>query len=283
MDEVEIGIFSPDGAWKFLFAKEEDTNNDGAVNEEDLSILYLLHVGSSEKKQVDLPFPVEICAWGPEDMIAACSFAARDVNPSENTNIEDSGIIYLVNLETGELLRQLSDPTKSSWALEWSPDGSMLAFRVGIKTKDDLEIKGIQVVEVQTGELIYEVTEPTASEPVWSPDSTRLAFVAMLEAGEYSGRKVEGMYRDIFYVDLTNKTPTIVNVTKTSRFSEIPATLTHLGGVWVTDPLWSPDGKVIASVWARDRGDQIWVTSVDGEGWARLADGADYFLEEWKP
>jgi WD40 repeat protein len=284
-DESALGVFSPDEKWQLLFIEEKDTNDDGVVDYSDLSLLYLSRVGSSEKKRVDLPFPVGTCAWGTEYMVAACSFAASDVSADENESAGDNSVVYVVDNESGELLRRLSDPAKSSWSLTWSPDGTMIAFRTGIETESNVEPNGIQVVDTRTGELAYEIAEPSASEPVWSPDSTRLAFVASLESGEYSEAKIEHMYRDVFYVNLRDESPTVTNVTRTSRFSEIPACLTHLGGIMVSDPVWSPDGEVIASVWRQDSSEQIWVTSVDGDDWTRLTRGFGhrYLLTEWQP
>lgn len=283
-NESALGLVSPDGEWRLLFIAEEDTNGDGVIDDGDHSSLYLSRVGGSEKARVELPFPVGTCAWGTEYMIAACSFAARDVTPNEK-HPGDNSVVYVVDLESGELLERLSDPAKSSWSLTWSPDGSLIAFEVGTKNKDRLEEEGIQVVDVQTGELVYEILESSTDEPVWSPDGNRLAFVASLESGEYSEATIERMYRDVFYVDLHEESPTPVNVTQTSRFSDIPAYLTHLGGIMVSDPIWSPDGEAIASVWRRDSSEQIWVTSVDGDEWAQLTGGYGhrYMLIEWRP
>ena len=283
-DESALGVVSPDGEWRMLFIEEEDTNGDGVVDDGDRSLLYLSRVGSPERKRVELPFPVGTCAWGTKYMIAACSFAASDVTPDEKPT-GDNSIVYVVDLESGELLRRLSDPSKSSWSLTWSPDGSLVAFEVGTRNEGRLEEEGIQVVDVRTGELIYEIAESYADEPAWSPDGARLAFVASLESGEYSEATIERMYRDIFYVDLREESPTPVNITQTSRFSEIPACLTHLGGIWVSQPVWSPDGEAIASVWKQDSSEQIWATSVDGDEWAQLTKGSGhrYFLVEWRP
>jgi hypothetical protein len=285
LDKPEPGIFSEDKEWLLLLVEEEDTNGDGVIDWRDLSSLYLARAASSEKKQVDLPFPVHTCAWGTEYMIAACSFASSDVNSSEDTDAEDNNIVYVVNLASGELLRRLSDPAKTSWDLRWSPDGSMIAFQVGTRSDGRLQEEGIQVVDVQTGELVYEIVESSASEPTWSPDGTRIAFVASLEPGIYSEARIEHMYRDVFYVHLGDGTSSPVNITQTSRFTEVPAPLTELGGIWVRHPLWSPDGKAIASVWSRDSSDQIWITEVDGDEWAQLTRGAghSYYLVEWRP
>jgi len=102
---------------------------------------------------------------------------------------------------------------------------------------------------------------------------------------EYSDATIEGMYRDVFYVDLDDEIPIIVNITQTSRFSSIPASLTELGGIWVSQPVWSPNGKAISSVWIQDESQQIWVTSVDGDEWSRLTSGAGhrYHIIEWRP
>jgi Tol biopolymer transport system component len=283
-NESTFGILSPDKEWELLFIREEDTNGDGVIDSRDQSSLYLSEVGSSKKEQVDLPFPVGMCAWGTEYMIAVCSFTAMDVIPNEMQAGYNS-VIYVVDLETGDLLRCLSDPAKTSWSPTWSPDGGLVAFEIGIRNGRRLEEQGIQIVDAQSGELVHEITESSSEDPVWSPDGTKLAFIASLESGKYSEAKVEHMYRDVFYIDLRDESFTIANVTQTSRFSEIPAPLTELGGIWVSQPVWAPSGDVIASVWEQNSGDQIWVTSVDGNEWAQVTKGSghQYYLIEWQP
>lgn len=285
IDKPELGVLSPDRRWRLLFVEEKDTNGDGIIDGKDLSSLYLERVGGSERRRINLPFPVGICAWGTESMIVACSFASDGVDVSGSNAPGSRRIIYLVDLESGKLLRRLSDPGRSSWLPTWSPDGSMIAFEVGTETESGVEPTGIQVVDTQTGMLIYEIAETSASEPAWSPDSARLAFVAALEAGEYSGATVKGMYRDVFYVNRRDGFRSVINVTRTSRFSKIPAVLTHLGGIWVSNPIWSPDGRAIASVWKRDSSEHIWVISVDGDEWAQLTRGLGhrYLLRDWRP
>jgi Tol biopolymer transport system component len=141
LDKPEPGILSRDGEWVLFLVREQDTNNDSIVNQDDLSSLYLARAGSPERKRVDVPFPVGICTWGAECIIVACSFASGDVGVNSNNASGSNGVIYLVDLESGELLRQLSDPTKSSWLPIWSPDGSMIAFGRGIETKNGIEPK----------------------------------------------------------------------------------------------------------------------------------------------
>jgi Tol biopolymer transport system component len=283
--EPESGILSKDGQWRLLFVQEKDTNHDGTIDWRDFSSLYLARANGSEKRQVALPFPVETCAWGTEFMIVACTFSSSDVNPNESKVTGNNSVIYVVDLESGKLLRRLSDPTKTSWSLEWSPDGKMLAFQIGIEDKNGLEPAGIQVVDTRTGEVTYEIAEPSASEPAWSPNGTKLAFVASLEPGEYSGATIQRMYHDVFYIDMGDRVRVVKNVTRTSHFTKIPAALTELGGIWVSDPVWSPDGEAIASVWKQDGDEQIWVTSADGNRWAQLTDkaGSHYSLVEWQP
>jgi hypothetical protein len=166
-----------------------------------------------------------------------------------------------------------------------SPNGTMSASQIGDTVEGQWVSKGIQVTDTLTGRLVFEITEPSARDPSWSPDSTRLAFVAHLESGEYSGATITGMYSDVFYVDFNSETRTIVNVTQTSRFSKIPAALTELGGIMVWEPTWSLDGTAIASVWNRYNDETIWVSSTDGKEWARLISGSrgQYLLVKWIP
>jgi hypothetical protein len=283
------GILSPDGRWRLTFIEEEDTNHDGVVDWEDRANVYLARVGSSERKRVPLPVPVVgACDWGAEGMIAVCAFALRDLGGDGDILSGDNGVVYLVDLDSGELLTRLSNPAKSSWDIRRSPDGSMVAFKAGtLHEAGELTTEAILVVDLRSGESVYEFADPEASigDYAWSPDSTRVAFEATLAPGEYSGTTIKGMYDDVWYVEIGDKSRAPVNVTRTSRFTEVPAPLTKQGGIMVSDPLWSPDGKAIASVWRIWDGAGIWVTSVDGDGWAELVGRADhwYHLVEWRP
>ena len=288
LSELEAGIFSKDKEWKLVLVKEQDTNGDGVIDWHDGSSLYLSHTDSLDKNRVNVPFPVRTCAWGTDHMTVACSFASSDVLAGEDLDRSGNSVVYLVDLESGELLRQLSDPAKTSWAFTLSPDGSKIALQVGTRTRtgriEELETEGFQIVDVQTGELIYEISEPSAGIPSWSQNSRQIAFAAALEAGEFSEATIEGMYRDVFRVNLDDESHTAVNVTRTSRFSEVPACMTELGGISVSNPVWSPDGNAIAFVWRQDGSEQIWVTSVDGDERAQLTrKGHQYLIVEWHP
>jgi hypothetical protein len=157
---ISQGVVSPDGEWQLLFIEETDTNGDGVVDESDQSSVYLSRMEGAEKRRVNLPFPVYVCAWRPESMVAACSFDVRDVNPDSALETMDNRVYYLVSLESGELLQRLSDPYRTSWSLRWSPDGSMVALQVGTREGDQLIEEGLQVIEVASGELLYEFSEP---------------------------------------------------------------------------------------------------------------------------
>lgn len=275
---------SPDGIWRLSSVQEEDTNGDGVVDFQDLSSLYLEHTKDMGRRKIPLLSPVGACGWGP-NMTAVCSFASNDVGNSD-VSLEDTSVIYQIDLFSGELLKLLSDPTESSsWVPIVSPNREWVAFETAFKTEEGLKPGGIRVIDIQTGRLIYAITESSAREPVWSPDSMRIAFVASLAYGEYSETTIKGMYNDVFYVDLNDEAHMAVNVTRTSRFSKIPAPLTDEGGIMVGNPVWSPDGKTIASVWRQYSKQEIWTTSVDGDGWAKLVGGPDhqYYLIEWKP
>lgn len=286
-ERTTSGIVSPNGKWQLNLVEDKDSNGDGVIDFKDLKAVYLSRVNGSDRVKVPLSFPVENCVWAEKEMTAACDIMFSNIGFDDQTSTSDE-VIYLVDLQSGELLQRLSDPTKVVGSLTASADGGMLAFQVGIRNEEDkgdpLETLGIQVVDSETGEIIFRISDPLAREPVWSPHGHRLAFVANLEAGIYSETWMEGKYNDVFYVDLTQEVPTPVNVTKTSRFTEVLSALTELGGITVRNPVWSPDGEAIASVWLQYDTQLIWVTSVDGDGWARLEEGANqYILYEWRP
>jgi len=97
------------------------------------------------------------------------------------------------------------------------------------------------------------------SAPVWSPDGTKLAFVATLPGG----------LKEIYSMN--------ANGTGRTR-------LTTTGGD--TEPAWSPDGSKIAFTSTRDGKYEIYVMNADGTGQTRITSnptGSDSLSPAWSP
>ncbi len=147
--------------------------------------------------------------------------------------------IWLQNLDSGKFRRLLrgersGDFEQLKWLdarISWSPDGKFITFASKAGSGDAVNILNVRKRKV-TRRLHFDVDG--VFNPVWSPDGTKIAFVAMK-----SGKS------DIYYYDLENEQTVLLT---NDIFSD-------------DDPTWSPDSKSIAFV--SDRNDSVRVSGYD--------------------
>lgn len=135
----------------------------------------------------------------------------------------------LTKLATGTRFFYASDPS-------WSPDGRRLAF-----TGNRGDNGNIYVLQVANGEL-KQITngERGGSSPSWSPDGKRIVF--------YRFKETDG----------TNIYTIKVDGTGLKR-------LAHAGaGVYLEDPVWSPEGKIAFSSGGQESPAEIFVMNANG-------------------
>lgn len=175
----------------------------------------------------------------------------------------------------------------------WSPDGPWLAF---LSSRDGK--KQIYVMSARGGEAVRCTEQKLgAGEPVWSPDSSRIAFAGSVPFGEQAEEDPEAatpMNGD------AKKKPARTKVIDRALFKLDGAGFTHdqRSHIFVLDveaksvkqltngdyndgsPAWSPDGKHIAFSanrhpnWDVRRGSDIWIVPAEG-GALRRVTGQD--------
>ena len=183
---------------------------------------------------------------------------------ADRNNITD---IYVMNADgTGEtnLTNNASGVYASSigYPVVWSPDGTKIAFIKAVKFdyayRDDLYVMnangGGQTKLTNNGTYATAGGWAHMNHPVWSPDSTKIAF--------YSDR--DGPF-DIYVMDANGGGETRLTNTTVHTWPQWPVT-------------WSPDGTKIAFVDLLDS--SIYVMNADGSGRTRLTNSAGV---EWGP
>lgn len=118
--------------------------------------------------------------------------------------------IYLVEPETGEILRTLDAPSGLEFAgtISWSPDGKFLAFDA-VGKGGTLDVAGVYAMRNDGTDARLLTACPTDGShsctdmhPAWSPDGTEIAFTrALPEPGS------DGFMGDIFVIDADGGEP----------------------------------------------------------------------------
>ena len=160
--------------------------------------------------------------------------------------------IYLLNPDTGAVLKRLTN----SWGIDaspsWSPDGQMIAFvsdRHGSPQIWTMDRQGQQLKRL-TFQGDYNQT------PAWSPDGSSIAFTARDERNVF----------DVFTVKVEDSS--ITRLTQNQGNNE--------------EPTWSPDGRYLVFTSTRGGRSELYLSNPDGRFQRKLStrDG-DYLTPAW--
>ena len=179
-------------------------------------------------------------AWSPDGSLIAMARAVSEGN----------GELVLFSTKTGELTETMPiDPLLHPGDVDWSPNGTTLAFTDTLGRLHTIESDGSHLEEV--------ATDGRALDIAFSPSGGQIAFV-----GDKGGLSV---------VDLDTGATSIV-------FSD-PAKQR----VWF-GPTWSPDGSMLAFSMTEEGGSSINVVNVDGSGFRQVLDPShEGVAPTWSP
>jgi len=221
-------------------------------------------------------------AWSPDgDTLAYASMCTTEQNNQPQ--------IFLWSKKTGQS-RQLTHATGTIDDIAWSPDGKSIGFLfvenatrsagalaamkpwAGVIGEDGVEVQRVAAVDVASGDFSKVTPESLhVYEFSWSPDSTKIAYVAAPPPGENTWwiaqlytEDVGRMYEQVGQAKKTyffaNHRKSILDTSKVSG---------PLHGLQIALPRWSDDGKQIAFIGGLmsdqgSTGGDIWVIPSSG-------------------
>ena len=211
---VRSAIWSPDGS-QIAFAAGGRSSD-----------LYVMNADGSDLRMV--VSTAGDFTWSPDGTQLAFSRAIADRNEQ----------IFVVGAD-GQNERQLTDvppqeqqfghaPISASFAPDWSPDGTQIAFANEGRTVFLTWVAGIYTVNVDGSDLTEVIPQDRAyAAPQWSPDGSQILFYRPQTAGR------EVMGGSIYVVDVATGEDSMVELTGDNATYPDPG-------------VWSPDGLSVA-------------------------------------
>ena len=249
------------------------TKVDRAQNRRSSSIWLVATDGATPPRQFTTsPQSANFPRWSPDGQSLA--FLSSRPGPDTTAGEQPRSQIYLLSMSGGEA-RRITNLKNGVSGFQWSPDGTQLVVttRTGPsdnrpESKDRSDVRHykhssykfndtgwfddrrthFRIVDLKTGNTkqLTEGNDWNDSDPQWSPDGTRIAFVSNRTGREFDGDRNS----DVWVIPATGG-----SLIKISDHAESDGS-----------PRWSPDGKTIAftgQVRERDH-PKIWLAPASG-------------------
>jgi Tol biopolymer transport system component len=156
--------------------------------------------------------------------------------------------LYLTRIGSTEL-ELLLECEWQCWSVAWSPDGEKIAFveeDVGLAGRVEEDVTYLKILDTADGTFRVLLTLHSMAEPVWSPDSAKLAFLGTLSQENRGGLYTLDLDSGELRLIVPNPGPT--GITRITHM-EVPMS-------------WSPDGSQIAYAWIVEDSSDIYYNEI---------------------
>jgi Tol biopolymer transport system component len=256
------GVFAPDGK-SFLFGTwdyDYPTVNERGIFSANVSTSKVDFVWPLENSSgLDDYDPIAYSPDGQSVMLTHFNVECDDRECTSTTDDPTNGI-WVHNLKTGDTHRiNLPDGLYAGDTI-YSPNGKQIAFTTSRVPGNDEA--GVIYVANADGTHPRPVTDRAASEPSFSPDGKKIAFVYATLVGDYFRYAT-----DVYTVGTSGKDEKRLTT-----------------DTWAYDPVWSPDGSKIAYTSYPNRIEQIYVMNADGSNQHNISHSNTYDSQpSWSP
>jgi Tol biopolymer transport system component len=154
---------SPNGEWLAFLSDRSDYFDVYLMNTADGSVKRRLVRGQRSGKFEELHWLRPGITWSPDGTrIAFCARAAG------------CDVLYLINVETGQIERSWTPKADGLYSPAWSPDGSQIGLVRMLNGYSD--IIAVDVASGETQSVTNDIWDD--ADPSWAPDSRRLLFTS---------------------------------------------------------------------------------------------------------
>lgn len=259
-----ISAWSPDGE-KIIFRTSRQANRIGSVG-----YMHVLNLTNNQN------FDFRVATW-------AGAFWSSDSTKFGVIGAEDrcgGRRLCVMNIEDGKSvdLKGITGVTFPS-QLYWSPDENKITFSAFLGDSKNMDIHVVDADFSNSMNITNSLTKGQNVEPVWSPDSQKIAFTScdvylcelyVVNANGSNLVKLKSWTLGLYNIVWSHDGRKIIYVSEENGNSDIYlASVDGSEMINLTDhpsedsnPLWSPDGMKLAFVSDRDGDDDIYILDV---------------------